>query len=89
MDISKFQPLIEYYGEKPMDISKFQPLFEYYGEKSPNAGQLIMLCMNTQKKELFMPAVAAFFHLLNKIDIDKKDKLKILRKIEERMEQFN
>ena len=72
-----------------MDTSKFQPLIDHFGETPPNAGQLFMLCVTTSRKELFFPAVAAFFHLLNKIDIMEEDKRKIVRKMEERIEYFN
>ena len=69
-----------------MDISKFQPLIEHFGEKPPNAGELMMLCMVTKRKELFMPATVAFMTLLAKIDMRDEDKAKIVRKIEQRIE---
>lgn len=73
-----------------MDISKFQPLADHFGETSRvNAGQLFMLCVTTNRKELFFPAVAAFFHLLNKMDIMESDKRKIVHRIEERIEHFS
>ncbi|SVE17923.1 uncharacterized protein METZ01_LOCUS470777 [marine metagenome] len=71
-----------------MDTSKFQPLIDHFGETSPNAGQLFMLCVTTNRKELFIPAVVAFTHLLNKMDITGKDKRKFLRRIEQRIELF-
>ena len=72
-----------------MDSSKFQPLIDHFGEKPPNAGQLLLLCLTTNRKELFMPAVAAFMFLVSKIDMMDEDKRKIVRRIEQRIEQFN
>ena len=63
---------------------------DHFGETSSvNAGQLFMLCVTTSRKELFFPAVVAFFHLLNKMDIMEEDKRKFVRRIEERIELFN
>jgi hypothetical protein len=70
-----------------MDTSKFQPLIDHFGETPPNAGQLFMICVTTDRKELFFPAVAAFLILLDRIDIMEKEK--IVRKMEERIEYFS
>lgn len=72
-----------------MDSSKFQPLIDHFGEKPPNAGQLLLLCLTTNRKELFMPAVAAFMYRIDKIDMMDDDKHKIVRRIEQRIEHFN
>ena len=72
-----------------MNSSKFQPLIDHFGEKQPNVGQLLLLCLTTNRKELFSPAVAAFMYRIDKIDMMDADKRKIVRRIEQRIRHFN
>ena len=61
----------------------------HFGEFPPNAGQLFMLCVKTNDKELFFPATMAFLNILSKTDISREDKAKIVRKIEQRIDFFS
>ena len=69
------------------DMNKFQPLIDHY-DSPPNAGQLFILCMTTKRKELLAPAVFAFLKLLERIDMRQEDKVKIVRKLDERIEKI-
>ena len=64
-------------GKNSIDCDKFKPLIDYYGDIKPSCGDLFTLCMTTDNKDLFYPALLSFLCLFNKIkSIDESDKKK-------------